>query len=216
LLQAEANGKKFNGVMDMAKKLTGNVVSNWESIKNKVVTLTINTIRKETTVKAASGGLIGMSGGGKVSGYLANGGSFGPSLGSDTVPAMLTPGEFVVNRKAASKFGPMLSAINSNAFGGGMTANRYKSNPKMYLPKDFNAPVYSMPQRDFPKNQGVSSIYNSETSQGTLAQVDNSVYNYNLSVNVEGSNASADQIANVVVNKLRGIQSQKVRGQVIR
>ena len=216
LLRAEVKAGKFKGVIEMAKKLTGDISKEWESLSRKTVTWTINTVRNETRIKAASGGLIGMSGGGKVSGYLANGGSFGPSLGSDTVPAMLTPGEFVVNRKAASKFGPMLSAINSNAFGGGMTANRYKATPKMYLPKDFNAPVYSMPQRDFPKNQGVSSIYNNETSQGTLAQVDNSVYNYNLSVNVEGSNASADQIANVVVNKLRGIQSQKVRGQVIR
>jgi hypothetical protein len=37
-----------------------------------------------------------------------------------------------------------------------------------------------------------------------------------LSVNVEGTNASPDQIANVVMRKLQGIDSQRVRRQVIR
>ena len=33
--------------------------------------------------------------------------------GTDTVPAMLTPGEFVVNRNATSQYLPVLRAINS-------------------------------------------------------------------------------------------------------
>ena len=35
--------------------------------------------------------------------------------GTDTVPAMLTPGEFVVNRSSTAKFRPVLEAINSGA-----------------------------------------------------------------------------------------------------
>jgi len=42
------------------------------------------------------------------------------------------------------------------------------------------------------------------------------VYNYSLSVNVEGSNASANDIANVVMNKIRTMGSQQVRKQVLR
>lgn len=42
---------------------------------------------------------------------LAAGGRL--SLGTDTIPAMLTPGEFVVNRMAANKFLPQLLAMNS-------------------------------------------------------------------------------------------------------
>lgn len=45
----------------------------------------------------------------------ANNGALIPfrSRGTDTVPAMLTPGEFVVNREATSKYLPVLRAINS-------------------------------------------------------------------------------------------------------
>lgn len=51
--------------------------------------------------------------------YRAVGGSIFKPKGSDTVPAMLTPGEFVVNKQAASKHGPLLSAINNGYSKGG-------------------------------------------------------------------------------------------------
>ena len=51
--------------------------------------------------------------GGIVPRYMSSGGM---ASGTDTVPAMLTPGEFVVNRKATQEFGPLLSAINSPTF----------------------------------------------------------------------------------------------------
>ena len=51
--------------------------------------------------------------GGMVPKYMASGGF---AKGTDTVPAMLTPGEFIVNRKATQTFGPLLSAINSPTF----------------------------------------------------------------------------------------------------
>jgi TP901 family phage tail tape measure protein len=43
----------------------------------------------------------------------AGGGPIFKARGSDTVPAMLTPGEFVVNRGAASRNGGLLNAMNS-------------------------------------------------------------------------------------------------------
>ena len=48
---------------------------------------------------------------------LATGGYIsGPGTGtSDSIPAMLSNGEFVINAKAAKKFGPMLEAINSGS-----------------------------------------------------------------------------------------------------
>jgi hypothetical protein len=59
----------------------------------------------------AAGGLVGYSMGGRVAKrYLASGGS----IGSDTVSAMLTPGEFVVKRPAVQGFGVKnLEAINN-------------------------------------------------------------------------------------------------------
>jgi TP901 family phage tail tape measure protein len=57
-------------------------------------------------------------------GYATGGSVFRPR-GSDTVPAMLTPGEFVVNARAAQEHLPLLRAINGNnrtvhAAGGGL------------------------------------------------------------------------------------------------
>jgi hypothetical protein len=40
--------------------------------------------------------------------YFANGGR-----GLDTIPAMLSPGEFVVNAKSSAKFASQLQAINA-------------------------------------------------------------------------------------------------------
>ena len=39
--------------------------------------------------------------------------------GSDTVPAMLTPGEFVVNKQSTQKHLPLLKSINSGSCFGG-------------------------------------------------------------------------------------------------
>jgi len=51
--------------------------------------------------------------GGLIPKYMALGGK---AIGSDTVPAMLTPGEFIVNRAAASANGPMLKALNESKY----------------------------------------------------------------------------------------------------
>jgi len=55
--------------------------------------------------KQCSGGSVRASTGGR---FFADGGR-----GTDTVPAMLTPGEFVVNAKSARNFFPQLQAINA-------------------------------------------------------------------------------------------------------
>lgn len=44
-------------------------------------------------------------------------------MGTDTVPAMLSPGEFVVNRNQAQKHAPILHAINSGAYSRGGIVN---------------------------------------------------------------------------------------------
>jgi hypothetical protein len=67
------------------------------------------TIGKGITVPFGKG----FAKGGLVPRYFANGGL---SRGTDTVPAMLTPGEFVMRKSAVDKFGPMLAAMNSPSF----------------------------------------------------------------------------------------------------
>jgi len=62
----------------------------------------------------STGGLVYRALGGVIPAYLAGGGPspFKPR-GTDTVPAMLTPGEFVVNARSTRKFFSQLVAINS-------------------------------------------------------------------------------------------------------
>jgi hypothetical protein len=80
-------------------------------------------------VNKANGGMIipkRMAMGGSVKGYPMGGlipykseGGFFKSLGSDTVPAMLTPGEYVVRRPAVKNFGVKnLEDINRGTYGG--------------------------------------------------------------------------------------------------
>jgi hypothetical protein len=140
--------------------------------------------------------------------YLADGGF---AKGTDTVPAMLTPGEFVVNSSATKRFAPLLDAINSGSF-------RYSLPSGPTVPNNFSNPVYNIPERNYPDVGDSGSIYPSSNGSSSLTAQDNSVYNnsYSLSVNVGGTDVSANEIANVVMNKIRTIESQQVRRQVLR
>lgn len=50
--------------------------------------------------------------GGMIPKYMAGGGA----VGSDTVPAMLTPGEFIVNKTATKAYRPLLERINESKY----------------------------------------------------------------------------------------------------
>jgi hypothetical protein len=147
----------------------------------------------------AKGGMVKPSyfaGGGMVKpNYFENGGFV--ARGSDTTPAMLTPGEFVVNKKSSKAFAPLLSTINNEG-------------------RSFALPVYPEIQRDYAEPAISGGIYQKNEAVDLNAQVDNSVYNYSLSVNVSGTNANANDIANVVMNKIKTIESQQVKRQVLR
>jgi hypothetical protein len=139
--------------------------------------------------------------------YFANGGM---AQGTDTVPAMLTPGEFVTNKASTKRFAPLLEAMNNGNY-------RYSTPSGSILPNNFSQPVYNMPARDYADVGGNMGVYSTSNSSPSLTSLDNSVYNnYSLSVNVEGTNASANDIANVVINKIKTIDSQQVRRQVLR
>jgi TP901 family phage tail tape measure protein len=100
-----------------------------------------------------------LSGGGLVPKYFASGGF---AKGSDTVPAMLTPGEFVMSKYSVQTHGiNTMKAINNGS-----------------------------------------------------APMSDSVYNYNLSVNVK-SDANPNEIAQAVMTQIRSIDSQRIRGSRI-
>ena len=117
---------------------------------------------------------------------------------ADTVKGMLTPGEFVVNKESSRKFRPILEGIN-NGFFPGMNKPSVPTNNFL---EGIGSPRYSIPEQ----NMGAIPVNNVSSSQAS------SMYNstYNVNVNVSGTNASPDDIANVVMAKL----SQQNRGNL--
>ncbi len=111
---------------------------------------------KITTPWDTGAGELRRSMGGIVPKYFASGGF---SRGTDTIPAMLTAGEYVVRKSAVDSLGVgTMNSINSG----------------------------NMPSSP--------------------------VYNYSLSVNVGGSNSSADDIARAVMSEIKRVDSQRIRG----
>ena len=93
--------------------------------------------------------------GGLVPRYFASGGY---ARGTDTVPSMLTPGEFVMSKYAVDKYGvENMQSINSGS------------------------------------------------------SIGDSVYNYNLNLNVK-SDANPDDIARAVMVQIKGVDAQRIRG----
>jgi hypothetical protein len=114
----------------------------------------------------ASGGLV-----------YANNGALVPSLsqGTDTVPAMLTEGEFVINKKDSKKHMPLLNAINSGRFNRGGIVN-YLANGGMAGPQYFAAGGTS--QLAPISNAGQTLKQTASSSGG----VSNNVYNVSWSI----------------------------------
>ena len=138
--------------------------------------------------------------------------AYGGRVGSDSVPAMLTPGEFVVNKAASKEFLPILSAINGTKYPS-MLGNNIKNvlpSPK-YPSTGMNN--LSTPTFNAPTNRVINSTPVSVAN--TAANVDNSsmVYNYNIGITVGGTNSSPNNIARAVIDEIKYIDSQRVRTQ---
>jgi hypothetical protein len=124
--------------------------------------------------------------------------SWAKTKGTDRIPAMLTPGEFVVRRPMVNKYGTdFFNKINSGSFGNvqGM------SGPNI---QNITTPVFNS------KGPSISVNKDSVPSKQVLPPSSNSVYNYNLSVNV-ASQSDPNTIAKTVMAQLQRVESQRVR-----
>lgn len=140
----------------------------------------------------------GFSSGGMVPGYAAGGllrytsnepppgmmaGGIAGNGSRDSIPAMLTPGEFVIRKSMVDKFGtPMFNAINQGSF--------------------------SMPTYDTASSTPSDVKVSSTNSTNISAPMYNS---YNVGINVSNSNASADEIANITIAKIKQMQGTQIR-----
>ena len=77
-------------------------------------------------------------------------------MGTDTVPAMLTPGEFVIKRSEAQKHMPLLEAINSGSYSRGGLVN-YMANGGLVIPHYLKEGSKSPVPAPAPVTGGVSS-----------------------------------------------------------
>jgi TP901 family phage tail tape measure protein len=186
-----------------AKTAAEGILAAWKQINSKVITITtkyvnsgataieetteaqkqtiLQSIRETSTnVQALQKNILQRKMyGGKVK-YMANGGM---AMGSDTVPAMLTPGEFVVNKAASKRFGPLLESLNESKYPSMIGAGN----------SGYGAPI----------NNVSSSVSDNSTA----------VYNYSLGFNVNGNNSNANDIAKAVMREIKNVDAQRIRGQ---
>jgi len=119
---------------------------------------------------------------------------------TDKVRALLTPGEFVIRKSVADKNRGFLEALNGQVFPG---VGGTQGIPTNNFLEGIGSPRYSIPERGMPEITSGST---------NIVAPSSTMYNstYNVNVNVSGTNASPDDIANVVMAKL----SQQNRGNL--
>ena len=176
---AAAYAAQKNGKFDYSPNIDASTIKapsaiSLENMGKGIWADTMGTILADTGAAAAAAKKAGNNYGGiSVLGF-ASGGSV------DTVPAMLSPGEFIMSKGAVNKYGKgMLASINNGTF---------------------STPTYSNPSAGGRLN-GTPSV----------ASINAPVYNtYSVNV-VAKTNATADEIANAAVTKIRNIDNANIR-----
>ena len=179
---ANAQLEFTNSNLKTAKSAAAAILADWNQIKSKVITITTNYVTSgaPATAKKMYGGKIKpMSMGGMVPKYFASGGR----VGSDSVPTMLTPGEFVVNRAASKRFGPLLKSLNESKY------------PSMI---GAGGSGYATP---------INNVSSSVSDNSTA------VYNYSLGFNINGNNVNAKELAGAVITEIKRVDAQRIRKQ---
>jgi TP901 family phage tail tape measure protein len=131
----------------------------------------------------------------------------GPGTGtSDSIPAMLSTGEYVVRADAVKQLGTgMLDRINN--------ADKKKfSMGGLVSPSFYAAGGTVKPNSSKLAGSSTTSAINNLMNSG--AAKSNKVYNYSISVNA-ATNANPNEIARVVMNQISNIESRQVRGNYI-
>ena len=121
---------------------------------------------KNTAIAQAQAQLAGLGGGSKAGGRVskAEGGLItGPGNGvSDSVPANLSTGEFVVNANATQKYLPLLSALNSSGLQGGNPVNPSGGNNDMVALLQRIDDKLSQPNRAYVVATDIEDIQNKQ------------------------------------------------------
>jgi TP901 family phage tail tape measure protein len=211
-------------------KQAGNAEAAFTNAKNKYeemtklgpITIRINEIVTRTVIVNTVAGssplntslVAGKMYGGRVDGYMGGGKvrkaymAYGGAVGSDTVPAMLTPGEFVVNKASSKAFAPFLTAINESKYPSVLANKISDARPIYQIPiqTSLNQPSYNISTPVF--NTSATNMANASYNDNSSA-----VYNYSVGISVGGTNASPETVAKAVMNEIKYLDSQRVKKQ---
>jgi hypothetical protein len=166
---AKADPKNAKKYIDEAKAISDEGSATYAKEMERIRAMMVVSVAEVPTpvggqgmLRAATGGVVGQG-------------------GRDSVPAMLTPGEFVMRKASVQKYGmPMLSKMNMGAF---------------------EMPRYNTQQPI------ITSVQPTSNTSNINAPVYNT-YSVNVSAN---TNASVDDIANTVMTKIKRVDSMAVR-----
>jgi predicted outer membrane repeat protein len=102
--------------LDFANQVRDTVLANRASVRGGAISAAQKSALTKQNIQLMQSTGLKFAMGGMVPKYFASGGY---AMGTDTVPAMLTPGEFVVKKYAVESFGTEnLKAINNGTYAG--------------------------------------------------------------------------------------------------
>jgi hypothetical protein len=172
---------KYNAVLNSGTATAAMIKS--ATSKIAAATTSKNAIISATKAgKYSNGGMVKPS-------YFADGGM---ASGTDVVPAMLTPGEFIISRGAASKIG--LKTLNRLNSGMDLGENLSGLTAEVYNVTD-SSNNYNQMRNTENRTSNYSSVYNS----------------YGINVNVR-SGANPEEIARTVTAQIQKTNDQRLRG----
>jgi len=190
ILELEAASQKVTGeIRDMTIKATkkaNELSGSWDGVTRSILSAlgALGQFNGAKAAKSYAGGIVeGYSKGGKIKGYSVGGVAGDGSR--DSVPAMLTPGEFVIRKAMVNKYGQsMMHDINMGSF---------------------SMPGYGAPERS-------SNVSLTDVSVSNISSINAPVYNvYDMNFSINGSNQSAEEIVNKVMVKIKKLQSHNIR-----
>jgi len=190
ILDLEGASQKVTGeIRDMTNRArikADDLSDSWDDVTRSIFSALgmLSQFNGAKAAKSYAGGIVeGYSKGGKIKGYSVGGVAGNGSR--DSVPAMLTPGEFVIRKAMVNKYGQsMMHDINMGSF---------------------SMPGYGAPERS-------SNVSPADVSVSNISSISAPVYNvYDMNFSINGSNQSADEIANRVMVKMRQLQSHNIR-----
>jgi predicted nucleic acid-binding Zn-ribbon protein len=195
----------LQAALGAANSISSAIASLDRTVTTTHIIKTIN-ISEDANVGLGSGSSSG-SGKGFMYGGKIKPMAFGGRIGSDSVPAMLTPGEFVMNKAASKSFGPLLNALNESKYPS-MIAKKMSEvgQSQNFVSQSYNQPTYST-------SNPTTVITPVQNNMSSMSDNSNTVYNYSVGINVGGTSASPDRIAKAVLNEIKYIDSQRIRGQ---